>query len=286
MNYIFLNVQNGVTRVMERREQALKSVGIALIVSLFMTSCTTGNSYKLPRTLRSRTKATVIIDAGHGGEDGGAVGSKGLREKDLTLDIALRVKKLMSRVMPNVQVVLTREQDIYVGLEKRISIAHEMKGDVFLSIHINSSEQKDASGFEIYSLDVASDRHSERLAARENKEPGKARVNYILADLRANQNRAESDRLASFITRGLSRQLSRKIAKSNITNRGYNQALFQVLFVKMPAVLAELFFISNPQEEKLLNDQAVRELCARGLVVGLKDFLDKKDERVRHAAKG
>lgn len=224
-------------------------------------------------------KATVIIDPGHGGDDSGAVGSKGLKEKDLTLDIALRVKRLMARVMPNVRVVLTREHDSYVGLERRISIAHEMRGDVFLSIHINSSENKEAGGFEVYSLDVASDRHQDRLAARENKaNDQKGEVNYILADLRANGNRAESDILAGHVSQSLSSQLAKKVSRSRINDRGYSQAIFQVLFVKMPAVLAELFFISNPKEERMLKNEGVRELCARGLVAGLHKYLKQARE--------
>ncbi|HXW60712.1 MAG TPA: N-acetylmuramoyl-L-alanine amidase, partial [Myxococcota bacterium] len=257
---------------MERKKAALGLFSLCVLMAVFNACASRGT--KIAKSARSMVKATIVIDAGHGGDDGGAVGDMGLKEKDLTLDIALRVKRLIARVMPNVRVVLTREHDNFVGLERRISIAHEMRGDVFLSIHINSSDNKDASGFEVYSLDVASERHQDRLAVREHKEPGtKGDVNYILADLRANDNRAESDRLAASISQGLSAQLSKKVSKNSINDRGYNQAIFQVLFVKMPAVLTELFFISNPKEERMLKNEAIRELCARGLVNGLNNYL-------------
>ena len=143
----------------------------------------------------SKLSATVVLDAGHGGADGGAVGSF-LKEKDVTLDIALRVKRLLNMVMPNVRVVLTRDNDAFVSLEQRVNIANNAQGDIFLSLHINSSKDKEARGFEVYSLDIASDRHAKRLAALENKKHPKSALNLVLADLRANDFRAESDRLA------------------------------------------------------------------------------------------
>lgn len=229
----------------------------------------------------------MVIDPGHGGEDSGAVGARGLLEKDVTLDIGLRLKRLFSGVMPNVEVVLTRHSDRFVGLEERVAIANKKTADVFVSLHINSSESKDASGFEIYSLDVASDRHSERLAARENKVPGQKNkgVNFILADLRAFSNRDDSDKLASLVSRGLNSQLTKKIPSSHLNNRGYNQAIFHVLFVKMPAVLTELFFISNPKEERMLSTKETRELIARGILLGVKKFLESKVMRAEHASK-
>jgi len=247
-----------------------------LVLAVFTNSCAIKKHGAGPA--KSAVKARVIIDAGHGGTDAGAIGTNGLKEKDLTLDIALRVKKLMALVMPQVEVVLTRDRDRFVGLEERISIAHKAAGDVFLSIHINSSANKDASGFEVYSLDVASDNYARRLALRENFKPGiKYDPSYILEDLRAKNSRKESDRLAFFVSKGLSLQLSKKVAKKNVNDRGYNQANFQVLFVKnMPAVLTEILFISNPEEEKLLSNNNIRDLCAKGLVLGIKKYLTEK----------
>lgn len=235
-------------------------------------------------TKNTGIKARIVIDPGHGGTDSGAVGKRGLYEKTITLDIARRLKQLIERNLPHVEVALTRTTDTYVSLEDRIRIAHQKPGDLFLSLHVNSSESKAASGFEVYSLDVASDRHAERLAARENKVQGKNSkgVNFILAELRAFSNRRDSDRLAKDIAAGLKSQLARTKLSSSISDRGYNQAIFHVLFVKMPAVLAELFFISNPREEKMLADKASRDTIARGLFVGVKNFLAAKSMRAEH----
>lgn len=228
-------------------------------------------------TKPSELKARVVIDAGHGGEDSGAVGRRGLLEKDISLDIAKRLQRLFLHHMPNVEVSLTRTTDEYVSLERRVEIANTKNADLFISLHVNSSESKEAGGYEIFSLDVASDRHSERLAARENKSKGGSnRVDFILADLRAYSNRSESDRLASYISQGLRGQMSKSRLTASVNDRGYNQAIFQVLFVKMPAVLTELMFISNPKEEQVLASKTAREQIARGIMVGMKKFLDEK----------
>ena len=251
---------------------------LKIFLVLFMLGCETSQPVKNKSSniLESYAKlhATVVIDAGHGGEDSGAVGSNGLKEKDLSLDIARRIRRLMKIIMPNVNIIMTREGDRWVGLEERLTIAHKAQADLFISVHINSSENKEAAGFEIYSLDTASDRHAERLAARENKDLQKDnKINYILADLRAHAYRSESDKLARYISQNLSSQINKNFSNNLIKNRGYNQAIFHVLFVKMPAVLAELLFISNPEEEKLLGTAIMRESCARGLVAGIGKYL-------------
>lgn len=235
----------------------------------------------------AKIRATVVIDAGHGGEDPGAVSASGLKEKDLCLDIALRIRRLLNIVMPQVKVVMTRESDNYVSLEKRIQIADGAQGDLFISVHINSSDNKEAKGFEVYSLDTASDRHAERLAARENKNllENKNPVKFILADLRANAHRNESDQLARHIAQSLESQITKKVGVDAAKHRGNNQAIFHVLFVKMPAVLAELLFLSNPLEEQWLKTQAMRESCARGIVAGVGKYLDQRMVRAQNATR-
>lgn len=262
-------------------------VGAVLAAAIICAGCGGTNVHALrvraPIAKRDDLSGRVVIDAGHGGKDGGSVGKRGLKEKDVTLDIARRLKRIIEQLLPNVEVALTRHNDSYVSLEDRIRIASRRPGDLFLSLHVNANESKEASGFEIYSLDVASDRHAERLAARENKVPGKngKGVNFILADLRAFSNRKDSDRLAKSVASGLNSQLAKTQFKSAANDRGYNQAIFQVLFVKMPAVLAELFFISNPKEEKMLSDKAAREVIARGLFIGVRNFLVENKSRVQ-----
>ncbi len=260
-----------------------------LLLSCFLASCATSMGIKRPVATSKRISISglvgrVVLDPGHGGEDAGAVGPTGLKEKEVTLDIALRIRRLLRKMMPQVEVVLTRQSDHYLSLEDRVKKANEVGADVFLSIHINSSEKKDASGFELFSLDVASNRHADRLAARENIRSSidEKAIKFILADLRANAHRQESDQLASLIAKGLRHQLPKKIPETKLKDRGYNQAIFHVLFVNMPAILGEMFFISNPDEERMLKSAHVRELCARGMVLGLSRYLTHRVARVQH----
>jgi N-acetylmuramoyl-L-alanine amidase len=260
---------------------------LLLILSYFLISCITSPKAAGAKNNLAKIRATVIIDAGHGGKDPGAIGAAGLKEKDVCLDIALRIKRLLNLVMPEVKVVMTRESDIYVSLEQRIQIAKKAQGDLFISVHSNSSDTKEAKGFEVYSLDTASDRHAERLAARENINIGEKQspVKFILADLRANAHRNESDQLARHIAHSLQTQIAKKLGVDASKHRGNNQAILHVLFVPMPAVLAELLFLSNPLEEQLLKTQAMRESCARGVVAGIGKFLDQRMVRAQNATK-
>ncbi len=267
-------------------KKRLVSAVMALIFVCTVSSCSLLPAKKMKLTPFLNTKGRVVLDAGHGGDDAGAVGANGTKEKDLTLALAKRLKWYLAQVLPNVEVVLTREQDRYVGLEERVKIANSFKGDLFLSLHINSNDNREASGFEIYSLDVASDRHAERLAARENTQNKGSRADLILADLRAHSHRAESDRLARNLVDGIKMQTKKYLQKKMLNDRGYNQAIFHVLFVDMPSVLAELFFVSNPEEEKLLNNPKFREVLVRGLVSGIKSFLDQKNSAVAHESQG
>jgi len=255
---------------------------LIFISLLFMNVCaglacvSTISQTKRASSLKAyHLRARVVIDPGHGGKDAGAVGKRGLLEKHVTLDIARRIKRVFAKMMPNVDVVITRTSDRYVSLKERVLIANRRPADVFVSLHVNASESGESNGFEIFSLDVASDRHAERLAARENSENGEAASNlqFILADLRATSNRKLSDRLASLVSRGLKMELRKIPTASPILDRGYNQAIFQVLFVNMPGILAELFFISNSEEEDMLSKKASREHIARGIYLGVRKFL-------------
>jgi N-acetylmuramoyl-L-alanine amidase len=263
---------------------------LLLATILILCSCQTVKPAAISRqktTPISHITGTIVLDPGHGGEDGGAVSRGGLKEKDLTLDIALKIKRIIAMTLPNVKVILTRQHDVYVGLENRVAIANKNRADLFISIHINSNGDAKSSGFEIYSLDVASNRHSERLAQRENQSfTEKSHTKFILADLRAHSNRQKSDQLAKLVASGINNQVRKVLPSKSIKDRGYNQAIFHVLFVNMPSVLAEMFFISNPAEERLLKSSKFRELCARGIVVGVKNYLEthmtrSKDVRAR-----
>ncbi|MBI3185054.1 MAG: N-acetylmuramoyl-L-alanine amidase [Myxococcales bacterium] len=206
----------------------------------------------------------VVVDPGHGGHDTGAVGSSGLAEKEVALGIAKHLAEELSDA--GVEVVLTREDDRFLKLEERAQMANEAAGDLFISIHCNSAPSKKLRGLETYSLNVASDRYSVRLAARENasSERGISDLELILADLATKANTDESSRLAERVQRGLVAHLGGKY--KGIRDLGHKQALFYVLLgARMPAILVEAAFLSNPEEEKLLAREEYRRDVARAI---------------------
>ena len=218
----------------------------------------------------------VVIDAGHGGHDTGAIGKKGTREKDVTLAVSRRVAEILSE--RGLEVILTRNDDTYVRLEDRSRIANEAKGDLFLSIHCNAAESRKLRGIETYSLNIASDRYSIRLAARENASSEKSisDLQFILADLATKANTDESQRLASRVQRSLVNRLSSNF--KGVKDLGTKEALFYVLLgAKMPAILVEASFLSHPEEEQRLASKAYQEHIAQAVAEGVEAFLaDRK----------
>lgn len=205
---------------------------------------------------------TVVIDAGHGGKDAGAVGPTGLEEKTVTLDIAKTLGEILEE--RGIQVILTRENDEFVSLERRVSIANTAGVDLFLSIHCNASFSSKAKGFESYFLSPASDDLARAVATVENSvismENDSSQKNKefltILADLKYAEYREESRMLAGIVQDNFSKAFS-------TPDRGVKSALFYVLKgLEAPAVLVELGFISNPTEEKLFRKSSHRQLLA------------------------
>ncbi len=217
----------------------------------------------------------VVIDAGHGGRDTGAIGARHTREKDVALAIALALRERLTEA--GLEVVLTREGDSFVGLEERAKRANEARGDLFLSIHCNSAAGRKLRGIETYTLNTSSDRYSIRLAARENSssEKGISDLQYILADLATKANSDESSRLAARVQQGLVHQLQSR--RRDVRDLGTKEALFYVLLgVRMPAVLVETSFLSNPEEEKLLSSPAYQQEIAKAIAAGVEDFLSDR----------
>ena len=214
----------------------------------------------------------VVIDAGHGGHDTGAVGAKGTREKDVTLAIAQRLSELLT--VAGLEVVLTRDADTFVRLEDRVRIANEARGDLFISVHCNSAPGSRLRGVETYTLNTSSDRYSIRLAARENasSEKGLSDLQFILADLATKANTEESSRLASKVQHGLVASLGEK--HRGVRDLGNKEALFYVLLgAKMPSVLVETSFLSNPDEEQLLASPEYQEEISTAIAASVQEFL-------------
>ncbi len=219
----------------------------------------------------------VVLDPGHGGHDPGSIGRKGTRESTVTLAIA---KKLAARLEARgLQVVLTRDDDSYVKLEDRTRKANSVKGDLFVSIHCNAAPSKKLQGIETYTLNTSANRYSIRLAAQENatSEAGVSDLQYILADLTAKANTSESVQLAKGVQRSLVR--TARNAYPNIVDHGTKEALFFVLLgAKMPSILIETAFLSNPEEEQRLRSARYQDLVAKAIADGIQDFLEVRTQ--------
>jgi N-acetylmuramoyl-L-alanine amidase len=215
----------------------------------------------------------VVVDAGHGGHDTGAIGPTGVREKDVTLAMARRLaRQLQAR---GFEVVLTRRDDKFVPLEERTAIANARHGDLFVSLHANAHPHRDRRGVETYVLNMADDRYAARLAARENgaltddAEPQDVR--RILSDLDAKSSVDASRRLAQAVQRQLCGGIRGRVGE--VRDLGVKSALFHVLVgARMPAVLVETSFISNRSEEKRLRSPRFQDEVASAVAGAVQGF--------------
>jgi N-acetylmuramoyl-L-alanine amidase len=206
----------------------------------------------------------VVLDPGHGGHDPGVNGN-GINESELVLDVSLRLKKLLEKT-PGIEVVLTRETDVFIPLEQRTAIANREGADLFLSIHANASRNVKASGIETYFLNFAANPEAEAVAARENSASGQTmhRLPDIVRAIALNNKIDESRDFASTIQKSMVKGLSGR--NKDLQDRGVKQAPFVVLIgAGMPSVLAEISFVTNKQEGQLLKTQNYRQHIAEAL---------------------
>jgi N-acetylmuramoyl-L-alanine amidase len=235
---------------------------------------------------------TIVLDAGHGGNDPGAVGPTGLMEKELVLDVTRRAAKLVEERL-GIRVLLTRDADAFVPLPDRTSFANRARADLFVSIHANAHGQSMTDGVETYFLSSeATDSEARQVAALENgvvgleSPPGRGGamggamkdiVRTILWDLAQSEFQTESSRLAEIVHDSMTRSL-------RIGTRGVKQAGFYVLGgAAMPAILIEVGFVTNPKEERRLRDPRYRDEIARAIVAGLAEYKRNWDARARAA---
>ncbi|MGA7922022.1 MAG: N-acetylmuramoyl-L-alanine amidase [Candidatus Acidiferrales bacterium] len=217
----------------------------------------------------------IVIDAGHGGHDTGTIGPHGLMEKDLCLDVALRLGREIEEKLPNAEVIYTRKDDTFIPLEQRTAIANDSKADLFISIHANSSHNEAARGIETYYLNFATSEESMEVAARENAlaQGSLHELQDIIKKIARNEKIEESKELASDIQDSLSHRL--QLVSQDERNRGVKKAPFVVLIgADMPSVLSEISFISNPSDERLLKKTDQRQRVADGLYRGIASYLD------------
>jgi N-acetylmuramoyl-L-alanine amidase len=214
----------------------------------------------------------IVIDAGHGGRDPGAQGP-GYTEAALTLDIALRLEKLLAKE-PGVEVVLTRRTDEYVGLQERTEIANREGADLFLSIHANASRNRTARGVESYLLNFASTPDAAAVAARENASSTltMSHLNDLVKQIALNSKLDESRDLARHVQSAMVRKL--RISNQQVRDLGVKQAPFVVLVgASMPSVLVEVSFLTNKQEGRMLGTSAYRQRIAEALLDGVRRYL-------------
>lgn len=232
---------------------------------------------EIPLSVQAGLKVRrIVIDAGHGGHDTGAIGKAGTREKDVVLSIALKLQARLREA--GYDALLTRKDDTFVPLEERARFANRSKGDLFVSIHCNASPNRRLRGVETYTLNVASDRYAMRLAAFENQASERAvsDLQLVLADLAKKANTGESAQLARAIHPTVVAAL--RDGKRPARDLGLKQALFYVLLgVQMPSVLVEAGFLSNPQEEKLLAKASTQQALANSMARGIIRFITERE---------
>lgn len=214
----------------------------------------------------------VVIDAGHGGHDTGTIGPNGLMEKELVLDVALRLGKLVTEQL-GTEVIYTRPDDTFIPLEDRTKIANREKADLFISIHANSSPESSATGVETYFFNFNSDKSGLELATRENATSSSSisDLNDLLHKAVLKAKLEESRAFAQQVQKSLWASSVKMNTRSR--DRGVRQAPFVVLIgATMPSILAEIGFVSNPHDEKLLRRTQQRQAIAQALLKGVLNY--------------
>jgi N-acetylmuramoyl-L-alanine amidase len=233
----------------------------------------------IPANSYDRKLHTIVIDAGHGGHDPGAIGPRGTREKDVVLKVALRLGELIKERMPDVNVVYTRSDDRFINLYERGRMANRAKGDLFVSIHANSNRSSQPSGAEVYFLGLHRSDDAFEVMKKENSvialEDPATRTReltdeeIILYELTNTAYIANSQYFSALLDEQFKDHAQRR-------SRGVKQAGFLVLYhASMPAVLIETGFISNPTEEQFLRSDSGQRLLAESIFNGIKNYRTK-----------
>ena len=230
---------------------------------------------------------TIAIDAGHGGHDPGAIGKSGLKEKTITLDVAKRLASLVKERL-GCNVVMTRDRDVFIPLEERPFLAKSKGADLFVSIHVNANRKRNARGIETYVQSLrASDREAMATAARENAMSTKklselkTELDRIFADLTRDDKIEESLYLADSVQGSLVSNLKPVNRHAGDLKARFKRAFFYVLInTEMPSILAEVGFISNPEEEKLLKQDSYRQAIAEALFKGIKQYVETRSDQI------
>ena len=224
-----------------------------------------------PLPLGMRRVRTVVLDPGHGGRDTGALGAYGLREKDVTLRLARALRpRLVAR---GFRVALTRDSDKTVSLEERTALAEGVGGDVFISLHTNAATRREARGIETYYLDKSHERHSLRVAARENGVPAHRlnELQRVVAQLRVSEVSVHSARLAKTVHEEVIAGV--RATHGSVENLGVKRGPFHVLFLSnMPAILLEAGFLTNRADARRLRSDFYIDVLAEQISRALSSY--------------
>lgn len=259
-------------------------ISFAIILSVLAAA-----SIPMDAKKKSEDKITIVLDPGHGGKDFGAV-ENGAKEKDINLAVAKKLRSMIEKELKEeVDVVMTRASDVYLTLQERADVANDAKGDLFMSIHVNSIDRKTPGrqkthGSSVYVLGLHRDQDNMKVAMRENAvielesdykekysgfDPSKDE-SYIIFEMAQKRNLGESIRVASDAQNEL-------VGSAGRANRGVRQAGFWVLWAtSMPAVLVELDFICNPESVKFMTSDRGEEKLATSLLNSIKKFVERR----------
>ena len=248
-------------------EETATDQGRALIDIPVVPASNLGGDRSLTRVLGLKV-GRVVIDPGHGGRDTGTIGPSGLKEKDLVLALSQRLKELLEEHLKT-DVVLTRTSDTFVPLEERTAIANQVRADLFVSLHANSSTDHKVSGVETFFLNFSSNADEREVASRENAGSQKniRDLEDLLKQIALGDYNEESKDLAHVVQESL-------YLRMNDRNRGVKKAPFIVLInLNMPAILTEVGFISNPADERYFKNKNGQEETAKALYEGVEKYL-------------
>jgi N-acetylmuramoyl-L-alanine amidase len=215
----------------------------------------------------------IVVDAGHGGHDPGASGAGGTREKDVVLQIALKLAQKLRDEL-GLDVVLTRSTDVFLELQERTAIANKVGADLFVSIHANASLNRNSAGIETYYLNLAKTEKAAQLAAKENGTSLEkvSLLQAVLFDLMANYKLNDSALLADDVQKAVFRRVGGQYP--GVKNLGVKQGPFYVLVgATMPSILVETAFVSNEREEERLKDPNYQDTTAEGVMEGIKAYI-------------
>ena len=239
----------------------------------------------VPEAVKSRWLIdTIIIDPGHGGRDPGTIGRSGTKEKDVNLEIGLRLRDLLKAALPKTRILMTRSTDVLPGLKERGQFANAQGGKLFISIHANANASRNARGHSTYFLGVGKTQQAIEVARRENsviqyEEAPEAYqeyqdFDYILNAIALSSYLKESQQLAEMVNQNLG-------LRTKIPDQGVHQmGLLVLIGASMPGILVETAFLSNAHEERLLRTRSFQQSVAEALCESIVSFKKKSEEEI------